>query len=76
LAQWTFKVEKRGTPSLSLYTTTSKGVAGQWRSGSDDMSSANARALGVSTRGVWVDNSDIGLIAQSYYIHVTADAEL
>lgn len=76
LAQWTFKVEKRAIPSLSLFTTTSKGVAGQWRSGSDEVSSANARPLGVSTRGIWVDNSDIGLVTQTYYIHATADAEL
>jgi hypothetical protein len=76
MAQWTFKVEKRTIPSLSLFATTSKGVAGQWRSGSDEVSSANARPLGVSTRGIWVDNSDIGLVTQTYYIHATADAEL
>ncbi|WP_223527965.1 carbohydrate-binding protein CenC [Pseudomonas sp. BF-B-26] len=76
MAQWTFKVEKRTIPSLSLFATTSKGVAGQWRSGSDDVSSANARPFGVSTRGIWVDNSDIGLVTQTYYIHATADAEL
>lgn len=76
MAQWTFKVEKRAIPSFSLFATTPKGVAGQWRSGSDEVSSANARTLGSSTRGVWVDNSDIGVVTQSYYIHVTADAEL
>jgi hypothetical protein len=76
MAQWTFKVEKRAVPSFSLFTTTPKGTPGQWRSGSDEVSSGNARVLGASTRGVWVDNSDIGVITQSYYIHATADAEL
>lgn len=76
MAQWSFKVEKRTVPSFSLFTTTPKGTPGQWRSGSDEVSSANARILGASTRGVWVDNSDIGVITQSYYIHATADAEL
>jgi len=76
LSQWTFKVEKRGVPSFSLYAPTSKGIAGQWRSGSDEVSSSNARVLGASTRGAWVDNADTGLITQTYYIHATADAEL
>lgn len=76
LAQWTFKVEKRGVPSFSLFAPTSKGIAGQWRSGSDEVSSSNARVLGASTRGACVDNADTGLITQTYYIHATADAEL
>lgn len=76
LAHWTFKVEKRAVPSFSLFTPTSKGVAGQWRSGSDEVSSSNARVLGASTRGGWVDNNDTALITQTYYIHATADAEL
>jgi hypothetical protein len=76
LAHWNFKVEKRTVPSFSLFTPTSKGVAGQWRSGSDEVSSSNARVLGASTRGGWVDNYDTALVTQTYYIHATADAEL
>lgn len=76
LAQWSFKVEKRTTPSISLYRPTSNGTPGQWRSGSDQVSSANARPYAVSTRGVWVDNSDVAVVTQSYYIHATADAEI
>ncbi|MCU1750432.1 carbohydrate-binding protein CenC [Pseudomonas sp. 6D_7.1_Bac1] len=76
LAQWSFKVEKRATPSISLYRPIPNGTLGQWRSGSDEISSANARPYTVSTRGVWVDNFDVALVPQSYYIHATADAEL
>ncbi|WP_433767283.1 carbohydrate-binding protein CenC [Pseudomonas putida] len=76
LAQWTFKVEKRAVPSISLFAPTSKGTPGQWRSGSDEVSSSNARVLGASTRGAWVDNFDTALVTQTYYIHAIADAEL
>ena len=74
LGHWPFKVEKRATPSITLYSVS--GPDGQWRSGSDQHSSANARALLVGTRQVSIDNSDLGLVPQTYYIHATADAEL
>ncbi|MGE8178926.1 carbohydrate-binding protein CenC [Pseudomonas fluorescens] len=76
MAQWSFKVEKRSTPSITLYRPAQSGTPGQWRSGSDLVSSSNARMLGVSTRSTWIDNSDIGIASQTYYIHATADAEL
>jgi hypothetical protein len=60
IGKWSFKVEKRATPSIRLYRPYGGGADGQWRSGSDLISSANARALIVGT----------------YYIHATADAEL
>lgn len=76
LAQWSFKVEKRTTPSITLYRTSQTGTVGQWRSGSDAVSSGNARPYSVSTRGAWVYNSDVAVAPQTYYIHATADAEL
>jgi len=76
LAQWPFKVEKRAIPSISLYRPLQNGALWQWRSGSDEVSSANALSYATSTRGTWVHNSDNGLPPQTYYIHATADAEL
>jgi hypothetical protein len=76
LAQWPFKVEKRAIPSITLYRPSQNGTLGQWRSGSDEFSSASAVAYATSTRGTWVHNSDNGLVSQTYYIHATADAEL
>ena len=76
VAAWQFKVEKRTVPSMRLYRPMGSGANGQWRSGSDAISSANARALIVGTRTVSIDNSDVGVSAQTYYIHATADAEL
>lgn len=75
-AQWTFKVEKRSVPSTTLYRGYGNGAPGQWRSGSDQISTANARTYTASTRSVWVDNTDVGVATQSYYIHAAADAEL
>ncbi|UVM62579.1 carbohydrate-binding protein CenC [Pseudomonas sp. P9_35] len=75
LAQWPFKVEKRAIPSISLFRPAQSGTLGQWRSGSDEVSSANAVSYATSPRGTWVHNSDIGLVSQTYYIHATADAE-
>ena len=76
VAGWQFKVEKRAVPSMRLYRPMGAGADGQWRSGSNAISSANARALIVGTRSASVDNSDVGVAAQTYYIHATADAEL
>ena len=76
IGQWQFKVEKRAVPSMRLYRPMGNGANGQWRSGSDAVSSANARALIIGTRGVSIDNSDVGVSSQTYYIHATADAEL
>lgn len=76
VAAWQFKVEKRAVPSMRLYRPMGTGANGQWRSGSDAISSANARALIIGTRTVSIDNSDVGVPAQTYYIHATADAEL
>ncbi|MEW7857814.1 carbohydrate-binding protein CenC [Pseudomonas chlororaphis] len=76
LAQWSFKIEKRTTPSIALYRISQTGTVGQWRSGNDAVSSGNARPYSVSTRGAWVDNSDVAVVPQTYYIHATADAEL
>ncbi|NMZ15904.1 hypothetical protein HBO08_02580 [Pseudomonas rhodesiae] len=76
VAAWQFKVEKRAVPSVRLYRPMGDGTNGQWRSGSNAISSANARALIIGTRTVSVDNSDVGVPAQTYYIHATADAEL
>ncbi|MGE7959092.1 carbohydrate-binding protein CenC [Pseudomonas sp. NPDC089530] len=76
LAQWSFKVEKRTTPSITLYRVLQTGTVGQWRSGSDAISSANARPYSVSARGTSVDNSDVAVAPQTYYIHATADAEI
>ncbi|WP_294734476.1 carbohydrate-binding protein CenC [uncultured Pseudomonas sp.] len=74
--QWSFKVEKRAIPSTTLYRAFGSGAPGQWRSGSDLVSSGNARTYTASTRSVWVDNTDVGVVTQSYYIHAAADAEL
>ena len=74
VGHWVFKVEKRATPSVTLYSVA--GPEGQWRSGSDQFSSANARALMVGTRQVSIDNGDLAISPQTYYIHATADAEL
>lgn len=76
IGQWQFKVEKRAVPSMRLYRPMGNGANGQWRSGSDAVSTANARALIIGTRGVSIDNSDVGVSSQTYYIHATADAEL
>jgi len=76
VGHWVFRVEKRVTPSIRLYRPMGGGADGQWRSGSDAVSSQNARALIVGTRQASVDNSDIGIAPQTYYIHATADAEL
>ncbi|WLG55490.1 phage tail protein [Pseudomonas extremorientalis] len=76
VGHWVFRVEKRATPSIRLYRPMGDGPDGQWRSGSNSISSANARALIVGTRQASVDNSDIGITPQTYYIHATADAEL
>ena len=76
VSHWAFKVEKRTVPSVRLYRAMGGGADGQWRSGSDVVSSQNARSLIVGTRQASVDNSDVGIAAQTYYIHATADAEL
>jgi hypothetical protein len=76
LAQWSFKVEKRTIPSISLFRPFLHGTLGQWRSGSDEFSSGNALPFATSTRGTGVYNSDVALTSQVYYIHATADAEL
>lgn len=76
VVQWSYKVEKRIIPSVRLYSPNGSGTPGQFRSGSDEYSTANARASIVGTRGVNIDNGDVGVTAQSYYIHATADAEL
>lgn len=76
VAAWQFKVEKRIPPSIRLYRAQGNGTDGQWRSGSDTISSQNARALIVGTRQAVIDNNDVGVAAQTYYIHATADAEL
>ncbi|WMW07443.1 hypothetical protein [Pseudomonas entomophila] len=73
--QWPFKVEKRAVPSIALYSPFG-GTAGQWRSGSDTHSTANAAVLYTGTRGAIVYNSDVAAPSQAYYIHATADAEL
>lgn len=75
-AQWQFKVEKRAVPSMRLYRPMGNGSNGQWRSGSDAVSTANARAMIVGTRSASIDNGDVGVSFQTYYIHATADAEL
>ena len=74
VGHWIFKVEKRATPSITLYSVS--GPDGQWRSGNSQFSSANARALMVGTRQVSIDNGDLAITPQTYYIHATADAEL
>ena len=56
VGHWIFKAEKRATPSITLYSVA--GPDGQWRSGSDQFSSANARALMVGTRQVSIDEPD------------------
>ena len=76
VSHWAFKVEKRTVPSIRLYRAMGGGADAQWRSGSDAVSSQNARSLIVGTRQASVDNSDVGIAAQTYYIHATADAEL
>lgn len=76
VGHWVFRVEKRTKPSIRLYRPMGDGPDGQWRSGSNSLSSANARALIVGTRQASVDNSDVGITPQTYYIHATADAEL
>lgn len=76
VGHWAFRVEKRTTPSIRLYRPMGGGADGQWRSGSDLISTENARALIVGTRQASIDNSDVGIAAQTYYIHATADAEL
>lgn len=76
VVMWSYKVEKRMIPSVRLYSPNASGTPGQFRSGSDNFSTANARSSIVGTRGVAIDNGDVGVPAQSYYIHATADAEL
>ena len=76
VGHWAFRVEKRSTPSIRLYSPMGSGPDGQWRSGSNMVSSENAQALIVGTRQASIDNSDVGIAPQTYYIHATADAEL
>lgn len=76
IASWQFKVEKRAIPSIKLYRGIGGGAPGQWRSGDDVTSGSTARAIFVGTRNVSIDNNDIALPSQAYYIHATADAEL
>ena len=76
VGHWAFRVEKRATASIRLYSPMGSGPDGQWRSGSNLVSSENAQALIVGTRQASIDNSDVGIAPQTYYIHATADAEL
>lgn len=76
VGHWPFRVEKRVIPSIRLYRPMGGGPDGQWRSGSDTISSTMARALIVGTRQASIDNTDTGVVSQTYYIHATADAEL
>ena len=76
VGHWAFRVEKRATASIRLYSPMGSGPDGQWRSGSNLVSSENAHALIVGTRQASIDNSDVGIAPQTYYIHATADAEL
>ena len=76
VGHWAFRVEKRATASIRLYSPMGSGPDGQWRSGSNLVSSANAQALIVGTRQASIDNGDVGIAPQTYYIHATADAEL
>ncbi|OZY62491.1 phage tail protein [Pseudomonas fragi] len=76
VGHWAFRVEKRATASIRLYSPMGSGPDGQWRSGSNMVSSENAQALIVGTRQASIDNSDVGIAPQTYYIHATADAEL
>jgi hypothetical protein len=73
---WRFKVEKRINPSVTLYTPYGNGPAGQWRTGDNASSTANAGVNYIGTGGCVIYNNDVGVRSQAYYIHATADAEL
>ncbi|WP_432719830.1 hypothetical protein R0381_003665 [Jeongeupia wiesaeckerbachi] len=78
MAVWQFDVEMRATPTITLYnpSPTNSGAGGQWRNGSNDASTANASAYGMTTRKTNVYNSDVAVAASTWYIHAAADAEL
>ncbi|KIH85077.1 hypothetical protein [Pseudomonas batumici] len=73
---WRFKVEKRINPSVKLYTPYGNGPVGQWRSGDNATSTANAGVNYIGTGGCVIYNNDVGVRSQAYYIHASADAEL
>jgi hypothetical protein len=56
-----FPVEMRAAPTATLYNPYEASPAGQWYgSAFSGLHSANARALGLTTRGFSIDNTDVG----------------
>lgn len=61
-----FPSEMRAGPSVTLYCSRAGGAAGQWTNGAAE--GANARAVYISTRGIGVDNTAVGLALSNWYL--------
>jgi hypothetical protein len=73
-ANWRFKVEKRTTPTVTLYCPRAGGTTGQWTNNASEL--ANARALSPNSSGVIIDNTGTTATTGVYMIQAVADARL
>jgi hypothetical protein len=70
-----FLVEKRGSPTVTLFNPRSGGTAGRMTdSASDD--TATTSAVNVSTKGFMGQAGGASLAANNWYVHFTASSEL
>lgn len=72
---WVYKVEKRVTPTVTLYNPKGGGTAGQWSTGGGSL--ANARVIQDNQYGAGIDNTSTGTGSTGqHYIHAKAVARL
>lgn len=76
IVNWRFPVTMRATPTITLYNPYLNGTPGQWRNGSDNISSANATTGSKGEMGCAIGNGTVALAGTSWYIAATAAAEL
>jgi hypothetical protein len=69
-AIWSYPVEMRTQPTVTLYNPRSGGTTGQWSDSSVDTS--NARALWANTRKTYFDNSGVATSAANTYYQIDA----
>ncbi|MDE2579537.1 MAG: DUF2793 domain-containing protein [Hyphomicrobiales bacterium] len=76
-ARWAFAVPMRVAPTLAFFTPNSTAAPGQWRNGSN---SASLPALAFETTEftayVALNNANPVAVADLWYVHATASAEL